>query len=216
LHGATTVDLAALTDALSTVDVVVCATASVDPLLTVGVVQAAVARRGGRPLLVLDLAVPRDVEPAVADLPGVTVVDIARLGDALADEESTTDRVAAEEIVATEVEAFLIWMRGADVAPTVAALRTRADEVVTFELGRLAQRRPDLTDDQRAVVAQTVHRVVQRLLHPPTVRVRQLAATPDGDQYAAALRELFDLEVPPQPDAARAVEVETFGAEVGQ
>jgi glutamyl-tRNA reductase len=80
--------------------------------------------------------------------------------------------------------------------------------VVAFELGRLAQRRPDLTDEQRADVAQTVHRVVQRLLHPPTVRVRQLAATPDGDQYAAVLRELFDLEVPPQPDAARAVEVD--------
>jgi glutamyl-tRNA reductase len=214
LHGATAVDFADLTDALSTVDVVVCATASVDPVLTVPAVAAAMARRGGRPLLVLDLAVPRDVDPAVGELTGVTVVDIARLGDALADEESTTDWVAAEEIVATEVDSFLTWMRGADVAPTVAALRTRADEVVMFELGRLAQRRPDLTDEQRADVAQTVHRVVQRLLHPPTVRVRQLAATPDGDQYAAVLRELFDLEVPPQPDAARAVEVEAFGAEV--
>jgi glutamyl-tRNA reductase len=78
----------------------------------------------------------------------------------------------------------------------VAALRGRADEVVTAELRRLVQRRPDLTDDQRAEVARTVHRVVQRLLHQPTVRVRQLAAEPGGDQYAALLRELFDLEVP--------------------
>jgi glutamyl-tRNA reductase len=207
LHGALAVDFAELVDALSTVDVAVCATASVDPVLTVRAVEAAMARRDGRPLLVLDLAVPRDVEPAVADVPGVSLVDIARLSDVLVDEASTTDRVAGEEIVATEVDAFLTWMRGADVAPTVAALRARADEVVTVELGRLAQRRPDLTDEQRADVAQTVHRVVQRLLHPPTVRVRQLAATPDGDQYAAVLRELFDLDVPPQPDAARAVEV---------
>jgi glutamyl-tRNA reductase len=206
LHGATAIDLAALPESLSTVDVVVCATASVDPVLTAADAADAVVRRAGRPLLVLDLAVPRDVEPAVASLPGVTLVDIARLGDALSHDESTTDRSAAEEIVATEVEAFLTWMRGAEVAPTVAALRTRADEVVAFELSRLAQRRPDLTDEQRADVAQTVHRVVQRLLHPPTVRVRQLAATPDGDQYAAVLRELFDLEVPPQPDAARAIE----------
>ena len=80
--------------------------------------------------------------------------------------------------------------------PTVAALRGRADDVVTAELRRLAQRRPDLSDEQRAEVARTVHRVVQRLLHQPTVRVRQLAAEPGGDQYAALLRELFDLEVP--------------------
>ncbi|HEU5110246.1 MAG TPA: glutamyl-tRNA reductase, partial [Micromonosporaceae bacterium] len=68
--------------------------------------------------------------------------------------------------------------------------------VVAAELRRLAQRRPDLSDEQRADVAHTVHRVVQRLLHSPTVRVRQLAAEPGGDQYAALLRELFDLDVP--------------------
>jgi glutamyl-tRNA reductase len=95
-----------------------------------------------------------------------------------------------------EVDGVLTWLRGADVAPTVAALRGRADDVVTAELRRLAQRRPDLGDDLRAEVARTVHRVVQRLLHQPTVKVRQLAAEPGGDQYAALLRELFDLEVP--------------------
>jgi glutamyl-tRNA reductase len=87
-------------------------------------------------------------------------------------------------------------VRGADVAPTVAALRARADEVVSAELGRLKQRRPELTDDQRAEVARTVHRVVQRLLHSPSVRVREIAARADGDQAAALVRELFDLEVP--------------------
>jgi glutamyl-tRNA reductase len=95
------------------------------------------------------------------------------------------------------------------VAPTVAALRTRADEVVESELSRLAQRRPDLTPDQRADVAHAIHRVVQRLLHSPTVRVRQLAGTPGGDQYAALLRELFDLAVPDHADnLTRAVDVD--------
>ena len=84
----------------------------------------------------------------------------------------------------------------------MAALRARADEVVAAELRRLAQRRPDLTDEQRAEVAHTLHRLVQRLLHQPTVRVRQLAAAPGGEAYAAALAELFDLEVP-RPRAGR-------------
>jgi glutamyl-tRNA reductase len=214
LHGATAIDFADLGDALSTVDLVICATASAEPVLSAATVADVTSRRGGRPLVVLDLAVPRDVEPAVGDLPGVTLVDIARLGDVLAGQESVSDRDAAEEIVTAEVESFLTWMRGADVAPTVAALRARADEVVAFELRRLAQRRTDLTDDQRAEVAQTVHRVVQRLLHPPTVRVRQLAATPDGDQYAAVLRELFDLEVP-AADPTRAVEIEAMSPAEG-
>jgi glutamyl-tRNA reductase len=198
LHGATAVDLADLAETLSTIDLIVCATASPEPVLSVATVASGLSRREGRPeLLVLDLAVPRDVEPQVADLPGLTLIDLARLGASLIDEPSVADRDAAEAIVTAEVDGFLAWLRGAEVAPTVAALRARADEVVESELGRLALRRPDLTAEQRADVARAVHRVVQRLLHSPTVRVRQLATTPGGDQYAAALRELFDLSVSP-------------------
>jgi glutamyl-tRNA reductase len=199
-YGATAVPYADLATALSTVDLVVAATASTEPVLTRDGVARALdrrhAHRGDAPLVLLDLAVPRDVEPAVADLPGAVVVDIDALAAALLDGPAAADAAAVNQIVASEVEAFLTWLRGADVAPTVAALRERAEDVVGAELRRLAQRRPDLTDDQRADVARTVHRVVQRLLHSPTVRVRQLAAEPGGDQYAALLRELFDLEVP--------------------
>jgi glutamyl-tRNA reductase len=78
----------------------------------------------------------------------------------------------------------------------VAALRHRAEDVVGAELRRFSARRPELTAEQRADVARTLHRVVQQLLHSPTVRVRQLATEPGGDQYAAMLRELFDLDVP--------------------
>jgi glutamyl-tRNA reductase len=195
LHGATTVPFVDLVGQLSTVDVVVSATASPEQVLTAEAVAAATASRPG-PLVILDLAVPRDVAPEVSRLPGVFLIDVDLVGAASLTEPSTGERSAAESIVAGEVETFLTWLRGADVAPTVAALRARADEVVEAELRRLIQRRPDLTPEQRADVAHAVHRIVQRLLHSPTVRVRHLASTADGEQYVTALRELFDLAVP--------------------
>ena len=197
-YGASAVPMAELVDALATVDIVVAATAATEPVLTTDVVTRALAHRDADrgPLVLLDLAVPRDVEEGVAELPGVEVIDIDRMATILADGPAAADAAEVTRIVTAEVDAFLSWLRGADVAPTVAALRGRADDVVTAELRRLSQRRPDFSEDQRAEVARTVHRVVQRLLHQPTVRVRQLAAEPGGDQYAALLRELFDLEVP--------------------
>jgi glutamyl-tRNA reductase len=196
LHGASAVPFAELPTFLEQVDVVVTATTSPDPVLDAPLVSGALGNPAGvRSLLILDLALPRDVEPAVKALDGVTVVDIELLSESLAATAATDER-AGEEIVAAEVEAFLTWLRGADVAPTVAALRARADEVVETELRRLAQRCPELSDDARAEVSHSVHRIVQRLLHQPTVRVRQLAAEPGGEAYAQALRELFDLQVP--------------------
>jgi glutamyl-tRNA reductase len=207
-HGAEAVPFDALADHIAAVDLVVCATASIRPVLTADLVASSISGRDGRPLVLLDLAVPRDVAPDVADLPGVVLIDLAAVGTAQLDAPSTADRAAAEAIVGREVETFLEWMRGRDVAPTVAALRARADDVVGAELRRLANRRPDLTDEQRAEVANAVHRVVQQLLHEPTVRVRQMAAAPGGDQYLTVLRELFDLAVPdPGDNLARAAEV---------
>ncbi|MEV8507390.1 glutamyl-tRNA reductase [Actinoplanes sp. NPDC051475] len=190
-YGATAVDFADLDAALRDADVVVCATASAEPVLTPD-------RLAGRerPLVVLDLAVPRDVAPEVAELPQVTVVDIDSLATSRRTMPAAAETAAVEQIVAAEVDHFLAWLRGAEIAPTVAALRTRADEVVAGELRKLSARRPEFTEEQRADVSRTLHRVVQQLLHSPTVRVRQLAAEPGGDQYAALLRELFDLDVP--------------------
>jgi glutamyl-tRNA reductase len=142
-------------------------------------------------------AVRRDVDPAVADVPGVTLVDIATLRDSLAG-TTGTDAAAAEAIVAREAAAFVSRLRGFDIVPTVAALRTRADDVVGAELAALRRRCPDLSDEQRAEVARTVRRIAQRLLHEPTVRVRELATSPGGDRYAALVRDLFDLG-PPGP-----------------
>jgi glutamyl-tRNA reductase len=205
LHAAEAVPFDDLAATLRRVDVVVTATASMEPVLDLALLGGAVANRTG-PLLVLDLAMPRDVAPEARDLPGVTLVDLERLSvasNATLDSEAR----AAQEIVESEIEAFVAWLRGADVAPTVAALRARADEVVGVELRRLAQRCPELSDEHRAEVAHTLHRVVQRLLHQPTVRVRQLAAEPGGETYAEALRELFDLHIPTEIDAGAAGEV---------
>src|SRR6185369_962845 len=102
--------------------------------------------------------VPRDVAPEVAERPNVTLIDLTTVGSHEVDAPSQADRAASEAIVAAEVEAFVAWLRGSDVAPTVAALRARADEVVAAELRRLRHRTPALTEEQRAEVARTVHR----------------------------------------------------------
>ncbi len=188
-HDATAVPMAARHEVLRDVDIVVSATASTSRILTA--TDLPPGRTG--PLLILDLAVPRDVDPAVADVPGVTLVDIGSLRAALTG-ATDTDLDAAETIVAEEVAAFVTWLRGSEVAPTVAALRARADDLVGVELAALHRRLPELSEAQRADVARTVHRIVQRLLHEPTVRVRELAASPGGDRYPALVRELFGLD----------------------
>jgi glutamyl-tRNA reductase len=189
-YGATAIPYADLDQALAEVDLVVSATATAQPVLD----RARLAQAG--PLVVLDLAVPRDVAPDAGDIDGVTVIDIEGLAASRRALPAAAETAAVEQIVAVEVDHFLAWLRGADIAPTVAALRSRADDVVSAELKKLSSRRPEFTEEQRADVSRTLHRVVQQLLHSPTVRVRQLAAEPGGDQYAALLRELFDLDVP--------------------
>jgi glutamyl-tRNA reductase len=186
LHGAVPVPVLDL----STVDLVVSATASRGYVIGPADVTG--------PVTIVDLAVPRDVDPAVAALPGVRLIDIERLGAALRGSGGfDADRSAVEALVAAEVEAFLSWLRG------------RADEVVAAELRRLAHRHPELSDEQRADVAHTLHRVVQRLLHQPTVKVRELAAGPGGDRYPELLRELFDLDVPSSGAVAGIPEVDS-------
>jgi glutamyl-tRNA reductase len=193
------VPFGALDAALAEADLVISATASIQPVLTRERLENA------KPLVVLDLAVPRDVAPDAGDIDGVTVIDIDGLASSRQALPASAETTAVEQIVATEVEHFLAWLRGADIAPTVAALRTRADDVVAAELRKLNHRRPEFSAEQRADVSRTLHRVVQQLLHSPTVRVRQLAAEPGGDQYAAMLRELFDLDVPRTTTQADAV-----------
>jgi glutamyl-tRNA reductase len=155
-----------------------------------------------RPLVVIDLALPRDVDPGVAALPGVHVVDLALLqGERGADGHASASPVAADDVAAAHalIEAETALLRAerqaAAVAPTVSALRSQAAEVVDAELLRLSARLPDLDARARAEVSRTVRRVVDKLLHEPTVRVKELASAPGGVDYADALRALFGLGI---------------------
>ncbi|WP_424568626.1 glutamyl-tRNA reductase [Streptomyces sp. CH-036] len=151
-------------------------------------------------LALLDLAMPRDIDGAAHRIPGVRLVDIESLAEASADAPMAADVDRVRTIVSDEVAAFGAAQRAAHVAPTVVALRTMAADVVAGEIARLDGRLPDLDEKQRAEITQTVRRVVDKLLHAPTVRVKQLASEPGGAGYADALRELFDLD--PQTVAA--------------
>ncbi|MEU5776941.1 glutamyl-tRNA reductase [Streptomyces venezuelae] len=166
----------------------------------------AAARDGGAPggrttsLALLDLAMPRDIDAAVHRIDGVRLVDIESLAEASADAPMADDVEKVRGIVSDEVAAFGAAQRAAHITPTVVALRTMAADVVAGEMARLEGRLPGLEDKQRAEITQTVRRVVDKLLHAPTVRVKQLASEPGGAGYADALRTLFDLD--PQTVAA--------------
>ncbi|GAA4785126.1 glutamyl-tRNA reductase [Streptomyces ziwulingensis] len=145
-------------------------------------------------LFLLDLAMPRDIDAAAHRLGGVRLVDIESLADASADAPMAADVDLVRRIVADEVTAFGAAQRAAHITPTVVALRLMAADVVAGEIARLEGRLPGLDDKHRAEITQTVKRVVDKLLHAPTVRVKQLAAEPGGAGYADALRTLFDLD----------------------
>ncbi|MFI9649964.1 glutamyl-tRNA reductase [Streptomyces sp. NPDC052040] len=145
-------------------------------------------------LSLLDLAMPRDVDAAVHRLPGALLVDIESLAEASADAPMAADVDQVRALVSDEVAAFGAALRAAHITPTVVALRSMAADVVASEITRLEGRLPGLDGKHRAEITQTVRRVVDKLLHAPTVRVKQLAAEPGGAGYADALRTLFDLD----------------------
>jgi glutamyl-tRNA reductase len=203
---ATAAGLADLPAAMGSADVVISCTGAVGQVITREMASAAVAARtlAGRtgPLVVLDLAMPRDVEPAVGALPGVVLIGMDLLSDhgtAATDD----DVIAVRAIIEAELAAYHSAIDAARVAPTVVALRAKAAKVVDAELTRLTGRLSTDGVSGHALdeIAQTVRRVVDKLLHAPTVRVKELAGSPGGEEYAAALRVLFDLD----PRAVEAV-----------
>jgi glutamyl-tRNA reductase len=203
--GGTAIPLAGVPDALAEADLVVSCTGARGTVLTEEMIRNA---SDGRPLGVLDVALPRDVEPGVARIPGVTLVTLADLAGTAGGSEHDIDEV--RRIVSEETGAFEATRRAASVAPTVVALRTMASELVATELARLDRRLPGLDDHQREEVARTIRRVVDKVLHTPTVRVKELAADPGGPTYADALRELFALD-PATVDAVTAPKTTTGG-----
>ena len=196
--------------ALTGADLVISCTGAVRPVVSLADVHHALANvarnEHTEPVVFCDLGMPRDIDPAVSGLPGVWVIDMERLQREPSARAAASDADAARQIVAAEVADYLLSQRMAEVTPTVTALRQRAAEVVEAELLRLDNRMPGLDAGQRDEVARTVRRVVDKLLHAPTVRIKQLAGAPGGDTYAEALRELFELN-PHAVDAVAAGEI---------
>jgi len=192
--GGTVIALADLPGAMAGADIVICCTGAAGPVVAREMVPDARAVRRG-PLVFLDLAMPRDVEPAVADLPGVVVVGMDQLREH-STAASAADVAAVRLICEAELAAYQSAVGAARVAPTVVALRAKAATVVDAELARLAGRlsADGLSGHAMDEIAQTVRRVVDKLLHAPTVRVKELAGSPGGEEYAAALRVLFDID----------------------
>jgi len=195
-----TADLASLAGPLAAADLVISCTGAAGVVITADLVARALRQRPpGRPLVLLDLALPRDVDPAVASLPGVSVVGLDRLGGAsepqLAGMASREQDVAAvRAIVAEEFATRASAVQAARVAPTVVALRAKAAGVVDAELARLAGRLQPADHRTLSEVERAMRRVVDKLLHAPTVRVKELAGSPGGDSYEDALQVLFDLD----------------------
>jgi glutamyl-tRNA reductase len=192
--GGRALPIAELARALAGADLVVASTGASGHLVDVATAAAARAGREGRPQVVLDLALPRDIDPAVAGLDGVRLIDLEHVGRHLASTGVAAELDQVRALVADEVSAFLAAQRAEAVAPTVVDLRAHARSVVDGELSRMEARLGELDAEVRAELAATVNRVVDKLLHTPTVRMKQLAGEPGGRSYAEALRQLFDLD----------------------
>ena len=188
--------LDALEGELERVDLVVASTSAEGQIVGAEAVQRALVRREGRPLSFIDIAVPRDLDPAIGELDGCHLYDIDDL-QSVVDASVATRReeaVRAEVIVAEEGERFLEWWRSLDVVPAIASLRARAESIRRAELERAERRLASLTPSERQAVEALTSQIVAKLLHLPTVRMKEAAAAEDGLAYAEAVRHLFDLE----------------------
>ena len=177
--------------ALADTDLLVTATGSLSPVVCADQVRAARSAAAGRPVFVLDLGMPPDVEPEVGRLAGVTLVDITALGRHLAEAQTPDAIPVVRAIIADEVSAYVDAQRGTEAGPVIGAMRARVAELAECELVRLHSRLPDLPEEHRVETEAAVRRILRTFLHGPTVRARELAAEPDGPVYVEALRRLF-------------------------
>jgi glutamyl-tRNA reductase len=179
--------------ALADTDILVTATGSAVPVMRAGQLRAAREPAGGRPLFVLDLGMPPNVEPAAGHLAGVTLIDLAALGRHLASLDVPGQIPQVRAIVAAEAAAYMNRQDQAAAAPVIAAMHAQIRRLADAELARLHDRLPELSEQQRAETTATVHRILRKVLHRPTVRAKEFSAGPQGPLYLEALRQLFDL-----------------------
>jgi glutamyl-tRNA reductase len=199
------VPITALEDELATADLVLSATASPDPLITRDAVERAMTRRDGRRLVLVDLAVPRDVDPAVRDIPRVTLVDLDDVERRVAGNRAARrgEIGAARALVRPEAERFERWRAARHAAPTVAALQGSGEAIVRELLDANEPHWESLSPADRERVEAMARAVARRLLHAPTLRLRDAARQGDPALRDAA-RELFGLDRMPGPEAAAA------------
>jgi glutamyl-tRNA reductase len=188
-------DRAEIEAALASVDVVIASTDAPGLVLDAAAVTRATQGRRGHQLLLVDLAVPRDLDPAIRDLDGCYLYDIDDLEQIVAETLSGRRREAdrAESIVAAEAEKFHEWHASLDVVPAIASLRAKAEEIRAAELRKADSLLSRLDDSQRNAVESVTSQIVNKLLHLPTVRMKQAAAAADGVLYAETVRHLFGL-----------------------
>jgi glutamyl-tRNA reductase len=184
-----------LTGALARCSVLVTATGAAEPVVSSEVLHAARRAAGFAPMFCLDLAMPRDIERACRDIDGVSLVDLEILGGFLAGRGEPSELDAAWKIVAEESAGFTSARRTAVAAPLISALHSHATDVVKSEFSRLRTRLPKLGTQEQAETKAALNRVVRKLLHTPTIRVKELSRAADGGVYVEALSLLFDLEL---------------------
>jgi len=194
--GGVAVGLDRLPEAIAAADVIVACTGAGEPFLTEDLIrEARSGHRSSASLHIVDIAVPRDVEPGVASFPGITVLDLDDLRDwadrGLSHRAGEAERV--REIVGEEVENFLVESTARQAAPLVASMRETAGRIRASEIERFANRLAGLTEVERESVETLTRAIVAKLLHEPSVRLKAQAGTPKGERNAAAVRDLFDL-----------------------
>jgi len=193
--GGRAVELGALVMALEQADVLLTSTGSAGVIVEAGDLAPVMTTRADRPLLVVDVAVPRDVDPAVAAIPGVTLLDMDDLR-AFAEAGLAGRRreiAGVQAIVAAEVDRYRATSTAREAAPLVAELRARAEEIRLAEMDRHRSRLAGLDERQREALESLTKGILAKLLHEPTVRLKDAAGSPRGDRLAESLRSLFDL-----------------------
>jgi len=194
-HGADVLPMDDLASGLVAADLVVSSTASKDAVITRDLLEQVMARRDGRPLVLVDLAVPRDVAGDCHDVDDVVVLDVDAVSSTVTSVPAVAELARAKTIVTEEVAALTAWQQARPVEPTIAALRRRAEQVRVEEVERLSSRLGGLDERQLAAVEQLTRGIVNTLLHEPTVRLKAAAAD-DAAWRAEVVRELFDLDDP--------------------
>jgi glutamyl-tRNA reductase len=193
--GAEPIALERVRDVLPAADLLISCTASAGIVISASDIRGAAARRRGRPLLLLDIAVPRDLDPGIADLRDCYLYNVDDLADVVADSRVDRSRefARAQAIVQEESQKFRDWQVSLDVVPAIASLRRSADQIRTAELRRVEGKLGRLSPRERQLVESLTAQIMNKFLHEPTVRMKRAATGPAGPAYAGAVQHLFGM-----------------------